>query len=41
VAAQEIGGSGRSIIFNGDETFLMASTFKVATVITLLEHVDQ
>ncbi len=40
VAAQEI-GSGVSVTVNGDETFVMASTFKVATVVTLLDRVDK
>lgn len=40
VAAQEI-GSGKSIIINGDETFVMASTYKVAIAVTLLDRVDK
>jgi len=40
VAAQEI-GSGESITVNGDETFVMASTYKVAIAVTALRQVDQ
>lgn len=40
VAAKEI-GSGQSITVNGDETFVMASTYKVAIAATLLELVDK
>jgi len=40
VAAQEI-GSGASITVNGDETFVMASTYKVAIAVTLLDRVDK
>ncbi|ULQ51164.1 class A beta-lactamase [Flavihumibacter fluvii] len=40
VAAQEI-GSGESITINGDETFVMASTYKVAIAVTLLDRVDK
>jgi len=40
VAAQEI-GSGLNVTINGDETFVMASTFKVATAVTLLDLVDK
>ena len=40
VAAQEI-GSGDSVTVNGDETFVMASTYKVAIAATLLERVDK
>jgi len=40
VAAQEI-GSGTSVTINGDETFVMASTYKVAIATTLLERVDK
>ena len=40
VAAQEI-GSGESITVNGDESFAMASTYKVAIAVTLLDHVDK
>jgi len=40
VAAQEI-GSGKSITVNGDETFVMASTYKVAIAVTALRQVDQ
>ena len=40
VAAQEI-GSGESITVNGDETFVMASTYKVAIAVTLLDLVDK
>ncbi len=40
VAAQEI-GSGESITVNGDETFVMASTYKVAIAVTLLDRVDK
>jgi len=40
VAAQEI-GSGESITVNGDDTFVMASTYKVAIAVTALRQVDQ
>ena len=40
VAAQEIGTETR-IKLNGDEAFVMASTFKVAVAVTLLDLVDQ
>jgi len=40
VAAQEI-GSGESITINGDESFVMASTYKVAIATTLLDRVDK
>lgn len=40
VAAQEI-GSGESITVNGDEAFVMASTYKVAIATTLLDRVDK
>jgi len=40
VAAQEI-GSGESITVNGDETFVMASTYKVAIAVTVLGLVDK
>ena len=40
VAAQEI-GSGVSITVNGDESFVMASTYKVAIAVTLLDRVDK
>jgi beta-lactamase class A len=40
VAAEEI-GSGRRVVVNGDEHFAMASTFKVATAVTLLDRVDK
>jgi len=40
VAAQEI-GSGERITVNGDETFVMASTYKVAIATTLLDRVDK
>jgi len=40
VAAQEIGTETR-IALNGDEAFVMASTFKVAVAVTLLDRVDQ
>jgi beta-lactamase class A len=36
VAAQEI-GSGVSATVNGDEAFVMASTYKVAIAVTLLD----
>ena len=39
-AAQEIGGD-EVISFNGDETFVMASTYKVAIAVTALRQVDQ
>ena len=37
VAAQEI-GSGVSVTVNGDEAFVMASTYKVAIATTLLDR---
>ncbi|HSG62278.1 MAG TPA: class A beta-lactamase [Pseudomonadales bacterium] len=40
VAAQEI-STDRVISINADETFPMASTFKIATAVALLELVDQ
>jgi len=40
VAAQEI-GSGARVTVNGDEAFVMASTYKVAIATTLLERVDK
>ena len=40
VAAQEI-GSGVSVTVNGDETFVMASTYKVAIAVALLDRVDK
>jgi beta-lactamase class A len=40
VAAQEI-GSGVSVTVNGDESFVMASTYKVAIAVTLLDLVDK
>jgi beta-lactamase class A len=40
VAAQEI-GSGETITVNGDETFVMASTYKVAIAVALLDRVDK
>jgi beta-lactamase class A len=40
VAAQEI-GSGESLTINGDETFVMASTYKVAIAVAILRQVDQ
>ena len=40
VAAQEI-GSGVSVTINGDEAFVMASTYKVAIAVTLLDLVDK
>jgi beta-lactamase class A len=40
VAAQEI-GSGQSITVNGDEAFVMASTYKVAIAVTLLDRIDK
>ena len=40
VASQEI-GSGVSVTVNGDEAFVMASTYKVAIAVTLLDRVDQ
>ena len=40
VAAQEI-GSGVSVTINGDETFVMASTYKVAIAVALLDRVDK
>ena len=40
VAAQEI-GSGLNVTVNGDETFVMASTYKVAIAVTLLDRVDK
>jgi len=40
VAAQEIGGD-EVIAINGDETFVMASTYKVAIAATVLDRVDK
>ncbi len=40
VAAKEI-GSGVSVTVNGDEAFVMASTYKVAIATTLLDLVDK
>ena len=40
LAAQEIGSEDRLII-NGDEAFVMASTFKVAIAVCLLDLVDK
>ena len=40
MAAQEI-GSGVSVTVNGDETFVMASTYKVAIAVALLDRVDK
>jgi beta-lactamase class A len=40
VAAQEI-GSGWNVTINGDEAFVMASTYKVAIATTLLDQVDK
>jgi len=40
VAAQEI-GSGETITINGDESFVMASTYKVAIAVALLDRVDK
>ena len=40
VAAEEI-GSGERITINGDETFVMASTYKVAIAVTILRQVDE
>ena len=40
VAAQEIGGD-EVIAVNGDETFAMASTYKVAIAATVLDRVDK
>jgi beta-lactamase class A len=40
VAAQEI-GSGRSLEINSDEKFVMASTFKMAVAVALLDLVDK
>ena len=40
VAAQEI-GSGVRVTINGDEAFVMASTYKVAIATTLLDRVDK
>jgi beta-lactamase class A len=40
VAAQEI-GSGRSVEINSVEKFVMASTFKMAVAVTLLDLVDK
>lgn len=40
VAAQEIGGD-KVIALNGDETFAMASTYKVAIATTVLDRVDK
>jgi beta-lactamase class A len=39
-AAQEIGGK-EVIAFNGDETFVMASTYKVAIAAAVLDRVDK
>ncbi len=39
-AAQEIGG-GEVIAFNGDESFAMASTYKIAIVTALLDRLDR
>jgi beta-lactamase class A len=39
-AAQEIGGD-EVIAFNGDESFAMASTYKVAIAMTVLDRVDR
>ena len=39
-AAQEIGGD-EVISFNGDETFAMASTYKVAIATAVLDRVDR
>ena len=39
-AAQEIGGD-EVIAFNGDETFAMASTYKVAIAAAVLDRVDR
>ncbi|WP_216595445.1 serine hydrolase, partial [Aestuariivita boseongensis] len=39
-AAQEIGGDD-VIAFNGDETFVMASTYKVAIAAAVLDRVDR
>ena len=40
VAAQEIGGD-KVIAINGDETFAMASTYKVAIAAAVLDRVDK
>ena len=40
VAAQEI-SSGLNVTINGDEAFVMASTYKVAIATTLLDRVDK
>ena len=40
VAAQEI-GSEENITINGDETFVMASTYKVAIATAVLDRVDK
>lgn len=40
VAAQEI-GSGVSVTVNGDEAFVMASTYKVAIAVAVLDLVDK
>ena len=40
VAAQEL-DSGLRVTLNGDETFVMASTYKVAIVVTILRQVDE
>ena len=40
LAAQEI-GSKEMITINGDETFVMASTYKVAIAVALLDRVDK
>jgi beta-lactamase class A len=39
-AAQEIGGD-KVIAFNGDETFVMASAYKIAIVTAVLDRVDK
>lgn len=40
VSAQEL-GSGVNITINGDESFVMASTYKVAIAVTLLDRIDK
>lgn len=40
VAAQEIDGK-EALMINGDEPFVMASTFKVAIAVTVLDRVDK
>jgi len=40
VAAQEI-SSGLTVTINGDEPFVMASTYKVAIAVTILRQVDE